>query len=59
MTALSKVLSDIQEHYKIEKTGNISVVYGDTTSVRFDSDDYMYFITITPIRTKWTNDEDE
>ena len=50
MNALSKSLEDIKKHYGIKETGNIMVTYGDTTSVRFNSEDFEYIITITPIQ---------
>ena len=59
MTALSRMFEDIKKHYGIKETKGIMVVYGDTSSVRFDSGDYKYVITITPIRTNWDNMDEE
>jgi len=58
MSALSRSLEDIKKHYGIKETGNTMVVYGDTTSVRFDSEDYEYIITITPIKRYKNEDND-
>ena len=49
MNALSNALEDIKKHYGIKEAGNITVDYGITTSVMFNSDNYTYLVTVTPI----------
>ena len=49
MTSLSQALTDIKKHYDIKEVEKIIVDYGITTSVRFNSENHIYFITITPI----------
>ena len=58
MTALSKMFEDIKKHYGIKETKGIMVVYGDTSSVRFSSEDYEYIITITPMKRYKNEDND-
>ena len=58
MTALSKMFEDIKKHYGIKETKEIMVVFGDTSSVRFSSEDYEYVIRITRIKRYKNEDND-